>query len=161
MNTNANHIPPIAREQAEAQKEWIRQKMLEKLKDDANGLAAQEKLDDLNVRIERQTTKDIAAKIYLESDDPFERVLGEILELRFQKRKDYGTGADPLNNLRASEEIGVPAWKGAWIRTLDKVCRINKFAREGKLACESVEDSFKDLAIYAMLCLALFRESKP
>jgi hypothetical protein len=44
------------------------------------------------------------------------------------------------------------------VRATDKVRRLQKFAREGKLANEAVEDSFRDLAVYAVIALVLYEE---
>jgi hypothetical protein len=45
-------------------------------------------------------------------------------------------------------------------RANDKMRRLQKFATEGNLANESVEDSLIDLAVYAIIGLILFREQK-
>jgi len=42
----------------------------------------------------------------------------------------------------------------------DKIQRIKTFVKKGVLQNESLEDSFLDLANYAMLGLALYRESQ-
>jgi hypothetical protein len=39
--------------------------------------------------------------------------------------------------------------------------RIQSFLQNGSLANESVEDSLKDLAAYALIALVLFREQPP
>lgn len=80
--------------------------------------------------------------------------------MHLKKGADYGTKKDVFANIRASEEIGIPAWKGAWLRAKDKVQRINSYCLNGKLDNEGVEDSFADLANYAVIALLLFRENK-
>ncbi|KKL13159.1 hypothetical protein LCGC14_2528550 [marine sediment metagenome] len=65
---------------------------------------------------------------------------------------------DPFANVRGSEEWGVEPWVGALIRATDKIRRLQKFARVGKLANEAVEDSFRDLAVYAIIALVLYEE---
>ena len=92
-------------------------------------------------------------------DKEYLKILDEMRELHIRKAKDYGSDGDPLANIRASEEIGIPAWKGAWLRAKDKVKRIDQYCRKGTLANEGVEDSFADLAAYALIALRLFRES--
>jgi hypothetical protein len=47
---------------------------------------------------------------------------------------------------------------GAMVRANDKVKRLQKLAKEGKLSNESARDSFMDLAVYALLALILFEE---
>lgn len=80
----------------------------------------------------------------------------DILNLHNKKVQDYGEILATEGNLRASEELGIPAYKGILIRMNDKMNRLKKFARDGNLACESVEDSFMDLANYSLLACILF-----
>ena len=88
----------------------------------------------------------------------FHKELKALGELHDRKQKDYGTDADPFANVRASEDFGVAAWLGALIRLNDKVSRLKTFAQKGTLSNESVEDSFQDLAVYAVIGLCLYRE---
>lgn len=89
------------------------------------------------------------------------KLLQEMRDLHVKKAADYGSGADPLANCRASVELGVPAWQGTMIRAMDKVTRIKSYIRNGgKLENESLEDSLKDLAAYSLIALVLFREEK-
>lgn len=87
-------------------------------------------------------------------------LLDEMRALHIRKSADYGRGDDPLANIRASEELGVPAWKGAMVRALDKVHRIKSYCQNGSLANEGVEDALLDLSSHALLALVLFREGK-
>lgn len=89
----------------------------------------------------------------------FSDILNELQALHDKKQADYGTGADPFANIRASEQFGIPAWLGAIVRANDKVSRLQAFARKGKLANESVEDSLRDLAVYSVIALLLYREA--
>ena len=82
----------------------------------------------------------------------------EIQALHQKKGADYGTSDDPFANLRAAEAFGIPNYIGVLIRMEDKMRRLRTFAQKGQLANESVEDAFLDLANYAMLGLALYRE---
>lgn len=93
------------------------------------------------------------------SGDPrFHRSLRTLALLHDRKQMDYGSNEDPLANVRASEDWGVPAWVGGLIRGNDKIKRLQAFARRGSLANESAEDAFKDLAVYAILSLILYSE---
>lgn len=78
-----------------------------------------------------------------------------------KKQKDYGREGDPFANVRASADFGVPAWIGCTIRMNDKMKRLQKAARGGTMANESVEDSLLDLAVYAIIALVLRREEYP
>lgn len=93
-------------------------------------------------------------------DPRFHAILDALRDLHEKKQDDYGAAGDPLANIRASEVIGIPAWKGAWLRARDKVGRIDAFCMRGKLSNEGVEDSWMDLATYSIICLILFREAQ-
>lgn len=93
-------------------------------------------------------------------DPRFHQLLREIAELHDRKQQDYGRSGDPFANVRASEEWGIRPWVGALIRATDKMKRLQKAARGGKLANESVEDSLMDLAVYALIALILYREEE-
>lgn len=93
-----------------------------------------------------------------EGDPRFYALLQELGELHARKQRDYGLPSDPFANIRASAEWGVAPWAGAMIRATDKVRRLQAFVRTGSLANESVEDSLKDLAVYAIISLILYRE---
>lgn len=93
------------------------------------------------------------------SGDPrFHALLAEIAELHDKKQQDYGRTEDPFANVRATEEWGMPAWVGAMMRLNDKVRRLQKLAQVGSLANESAEDSMRDIAVYALIALILYRE---
>lgn len=78
--------------------------------------------------------------------------------LHSQKQRDYGKPTDPFANVRSSEEWGIPGWVGAMIRLNDKVKRLQTLARTGGLANESAIDSFRDIAVYALIALVLYGE---
>ena len=91
----------------------------------------------------------------------FHEELKELGALHDKKQQDYGTDADPFANVRAAEEFGVPAWLGCLIRMNDKMTRLKNFAKKGSLSNESVEDSLRDLAVYSLIALLLYREESP
>ena len=88
----------------------------------------------------------------------FFQILEELRALHTKKGQDYGTVSDPLANVRASVDWGVPGWVGTLIRANDKVIRLQSAAKGSKLVNEGVEDSLIDLASYAIIALALYRE---
>lgn len=88
----------------------------------------------------------------------FDELLEAMRVLHARKEKDYGAIDDPKCNIRASEEIGIPAWKACWMRARDKVRRIDKFCRDGVLENEGVKDSLLDLANYCLLMQILLEE---
>lgn len=93
-------------------------------------------------------------------DPRFLAALDEVRAMHMRKSEDYGSSlsGDPLANIRASEDYGIPAWIGAMIRAGDKVHRIKEFARKGSLANEGVKDSLLDLAAYALIAYVLYME---
>jgi hypothetical protein len=88
----------------------------------------------------------------------FHEILEELHALHDRKAKDYGSDNDPLQNVRASQDWGIPGWVGALIRLNDKVKRLQSFALKGELANESAEDSMRDIAVYAIIALVLYEQ---
>ena len=88
----------------------------------------------------------------------FDQILEEVRALHQKKSTDYGRVVDPYANVRASEDFGIPGWVGAVVHQNDKMRRLQKFAQDGYLANESVEDSLIDNIVYGVIALALFRE---
>ena len=93
------------------------------------------------------------------SSQRFHAILTELGDLHDAKQRDYGRGNDPFYNVRTTEEWGQPGWVGALIRGTDKLRRLQKVATGGTLTNESAIDSFKDLAVYAIIGLVLYEES--
>ena len=91
-------------------------------------------------------------------DPRFHEELKKLGDLHDAKQSDYGRKEDPFANVRASEEWGMPPWVGAMVRANDKMKRLQKAARGGTMTNEAVEDSFQDLAVYAIIGLILYRE---
>lgn len=89
----------------------------------------------------------------------FYRILDEMGALHERKTADYGLGADVLANCRSSQDFGIPAWLGVAVRMNDKMTRIKALAQKGELKNEPVEDSFLDIACYAIIALILYREA--
>ena len=91
----------------------------------------------------------------------FHRELKEIGELHDAIQADYGRKDDPFANVRASEEFNISPWIGCMIRANDKMRRIQTHAKGNSLKCESVEDSLRDLAVYSLIALCLYKEEHP
>jgi hypothetical protein len=80
--------------------------------------------------------------------------------LHASKNADYGEkDVDPYANFRKATKAGVEPWRGAVVRMFDKVSRIETYCQTGELENESVEDSFLDLANYALIALSLWQEA--
>jgi hypothetical protein len=91
-------------------------------------------------------------------DPRFHDRLQAMGELHDRKQADYGTDGDPFANVRASKEFGIPPWLGAILRLNDKVTRIKSFAKKGSLKNEPLQDSFDDIAVYAVIARILYDE---
>jgi hypothetical protein len=88
----------------------------------------------------------------------FMRAVRELVAMHKKKGSDYGTTEDHFSNVRSVEELGIPAWLGAYMRARDKVKRLDKYCKTRQLANEGVEDSFLDNANYNLISLVLWRE---
>lgn len=89
------------------------------------------------------------------------RLLEKMADLYDRKNTDYSGDKDPLVNLRACEEIGIPAWKGVLIRMSDKFSRIKQLSvKEANVKDETITDTLLDLSVYCLLCIVLYHESK-
>lgn len=92
------------------------------------------------------------------SSERFHELLKLAGETHDRKSADYGSATDPFANVRASQEFGVEPWKGAMIRLNDKVTRLKSLANNGNLTNESAQDSFMDIAVYALIAHVLYEE---
>lgn len=88
----------------------------------------------------------------------FVDLLTQLKSLHLKKMADYGLAHAPFHNVEGSAEWGLEPWVGAMVRASDKMRRLQKFAKVGTLTNESVEDSFMDLAAYALIALVLYRK---
>lgn len=98
--------------------------------------------------------------------DPFDgieprmaQIIREMLETSRRKGHDYGN-KDPYANIRACEAMGIPAWQGVTIRLQDKMARVASLAAKGTLKNEAIEDTFLDIAVYAIIARIMFEETK-
>ena len=89
-------------------------------------------------------------------------LLEEIASIHSTKNQDYaGVGGDPLSNFKLTERFGVSPEAGVLTRLSDKVERVyNLFKKESSgegpaVVNESLEDTLKDLANYALLLLCV------
>jgi hypothetical protein len=88
----------------------------------------------------------------------FFKILEEMEAMHRNKGSDYGEDEDIFSNIRQASDWGIPSWVGSMIRAGDKVARLKSASTGRDLKNESVEDSFIDLASYAIIGLILYRE---
>lgn len=86
-------------------------------------------------------------------------ILDDCYELYLSKGNDYALDEDPLAGCRASESLGIPAWKWCLGEVLTKQRRLNNAAQGTTLNHESVEDTIKDQINYLTYALILYREA--
>jgi hypothetical protein len=91
-----------------------------------------------------------------------EEMFDRAIEILKKKRVDYSGQADPFANFRQSEFWGVPAWKGALIRFMDKLTRFKNLATsKGKGAVdENIEDTIIDALNYLVISYELWLETE-
>lgn len=85
----------------------------------------------------------------------------EMAQIHASKNADYGEkDVDPYANFHRAKRVGVEPWRGALVRMMDKVSRIETFATDGSLKNESFEDSLMDLANYCLIVRSLYHETR-
>lgn len=98
---------------------------------------------------------------YPDQDTPrppvtFADTVNRMLTIHKAKNNDYSPqGA--FGNFSESEKIGIPAWKGAFVRLQDKYTRATNIigGKEIKVLDEKLEDTLLDLANYAVIVMVL------
>lgn len=95
------------------------------------------------------------------SPKEFERILDEIKELHLNKNHDYSANGY-LSDITSSERAGITPWVGVLLRLQQKLGRLESFARQGefKVADEKLEDTCKDIAVYSIIMLMLYKHRK-
>lgn len=89
----------------------------------------------------------------------FKQLTTEMCEVMERKNRDYARGSDPFKNFRRHGAYGIV------VRLDDKLSRLDSLLRPGSdgiaaVSDESIEDTFKDAANYALLGLMTYREMK-
>lgn len=97
----------------------------------------------------------------LNLDDPFEGPVADIVELNRRKRSDYASEDDIFINFRRSASMmsveGFDYQEAILFNITQKIARLQALREQGKLhdpSNESVEDTYKDIAVYAVLLYA-------
>lgn len=86
-------------------------------------------------------------------------MLDEVRQLHCRKSLDYGTDADPLQNIRESAAVvNMQPWAGAILRVCDKMHRIKAFFTRGRVEFDGIEDTLLDGCAYFAIALTLYRE---
>lgn len=96
------------------------------------------------------------------SPDEFAQIVDELTKLHKIKNHDYAGTDNYLSNYTASSRAGISPWINTILRLQDKMARLENFAKTKELHVknESIEDTFKDMAVISILGLILYRNKK-
>src|SRR3990167_105116 len=91
----------------------------------------------------------------------FGNIMHNLIVLHRAKNHDYA-GGNYLSDLIASNRAGIPAWKNALLRIQQKMSRLESFAKQGefKVTDEKLEDTAKDICVYSIIMLMLYKYKK-
>lgn len=91
----------------------------------------------------------------------FYELLSIIEDIHDKKNANYSRDDDPLSNLRACEEFGIPATLGTMVRMSDKWARLVQLmgGKQDRVG-ESIRDTLIDLAVYSLLEVILIEEQE-
>ena len=99
-----------------------------------------------------------------EGHPQFHALLDQMKATHIAKSAGYAgaENPDPFANFRGSENVGVPAFLGAWIRKGDKHSREASLIRnpDNDRIGESLTDTLIDDASYCLITLILFNEHR-
>lgn len=96
-------------------------------------------------------------KVVLDSDDPIERVLIEIVQLNRKKRHDYADDNDIFSNFReAGEQTNTDALTVCEMHIATKQARLKNLTKKSVTPKnESIRDTRLDRAVYSVIAVAL------
>jgi hypothetical protein len=85
----------------------------------------------------------------------FHDLLREIGQLHDDKQADYGSDADPFNNVERSRAIGVAPYLKCFSEMSDKMSRIESWCQKGSLRNESLQDTLRDMAVWSLIAILM------
>ena len=84
-----------------------------------------------------------------------EKEIKAILEILKKKDADY-SGDTPLSNFNMAKLLGISPFQGVLLRMGDKFSRICSLSKKaGEVKEETIKDTLRDLAGYALIALAI------
>ena len=97
--------------------------------------------------------------ITLNRDDPFERVLIEMVKLSRKKAHDYASEDDRFSNFReTADHLGLEAIDSCDLLVATKQARLKQLRAKGRAMNESMRDTYVDRAVYSVIAVALYDE---
>ena len=105
------------------------------------------------------------AATVLDPNDPFDKVVINMVSMNRKKRRGYAADSDPFSNFRDTARNmaleGFTATEAAYALLLTKISRLRSLRANRRMedtANESVLDTYLDLAVYSVIVLALVEE---
>lgn len=106
----------------------------------------------------------VEGELVLNPEDPFERVLIDMVETNRRKRKDYAIDGSPFSNFDDTAQAmgidGFAAVDSALFNIHQKLARLRSLRLNGRTndtQNEAVVDTYLDLAVYGVIALAIHR----
>lgn len=100
-----------------------------------------------------------AGQVVLDERDPFEAALIKIVTTNRRKRRDYAVDGSPWSSFEFTAGVlGLPAVDAAVHNVAQKLGRLSALRANGRSdepANETVDDTYLDLAVYAVIALAI------
>lgn len=99
-------------------------------------------------------------KVTLNTNDPFEAAIGKMVLTARAKGADYASDTDPWSNFRGTAGyFGFKIWDAAIFNVVQKLQRLRALRMNDRVPInESTDDTYLDLAVYATLAYAMYRE---
>lgn len=98
------------------------------------------------------------------ASEKYLKLLDDAKELHIRKNAGYSgmDNPDAWANFRMAEAFGVSAFKGCLVRMSDKYIRITNLVKnpDNEQVGESIKDTLKDLAAYALIAVCLLEEEE-
>jgi hypothetical protein len=111
-----------------------------------------------------ETTSLNHGQTILDSSDPFEAVVIEMVEMNRRKRADYALDGDPFSNFHhSSAMLGIDGFgpiEAVLFNLSQKLARLNSLRKNGRMESpqnEAVEDTYLDIAVYATILFAMVK----
>lgn len=99
--------------------------------------------------------------VTLNREDPFERVLVDIVTTNRKKRADYAVDGSPWSNFEFTAGVlNMPTVDAAVHNVAQKLARLTSLRANGRMedtANEAVTDTYLDMAVYATIAYAIHR----
>ena len=90
----------------------------------------------------------------------YKAILDRMWELHCEKAIAYGTGEDPLANLRECADIGIEPWRACVGEVSSAFHRVKNHCKRGHLKNDSLANALMDSAAFCLLALLFLEEEE-